>query len=192
MNIGSAHKYHFDKCTLHPIFGKDNIGRFKHTKEAKEKISRATKGRKLSEQHKKILLSCNKGKIVSEETKLKQRNTKLGKVFTEQHKQNLRLSHVGKIVSEETREKKRQKWKEIEDVKCPYCDVIGRGGVMVQYHFENCKHNPNYIPQIKEIVICPHCGKQGKKGRGMKRYHFDNCKHKIFNHAITHTINSSL
>lgn len=28
----------------------------------------------------------------------------------------------------------------------------------------------------KPIVICPHCGLEGKQGHNMNRYHFDNCK----------------
>lgn len=28
----------------------------------------------------------------------------------------------------------------------------------------------------KMIVICPHCGTEGKEGHNMNRYHFDNCR----------------
>ena len=35
------------------------------------------------------------------------------------------------------------------------------------------------LPQNKQVLICPHCGKSGTGHRIMKRWHFDNCKNKL-------------
>ena len=33
-------------------------------------------------------------------------------------------------------------WKCVEKI-CPHCETIGRGGNMLRFHFENCKHKGN-------------------------------------------------
>jgi hypothetical protein len=30
------------------------------------------------------------------------------------------------------------------EVECPHCGLVGRGGNMTRYHFDNCKMKPNY------------------------------------------------
>lgn len=59
---------------------------------------------------------------------------------------------------------------------CPHCGFVGKGGIMIKWHFDNCKVIKDRIPQIK--ITCPHCNKTGGQ-TNMKRYHFDNCKSKL-------------
>jgi ssDNA-binding Zn-finger/Zn-ribbon topoisomerase 1 len=49
---------------------------------------------------------------------------------------------------------------------------------MKRHHFDNCKKNPNYVPKEdkRPLLICPHCGKEGKNKKILLKYHFDNCK----------------
>jgi len=84
------------------------------SKEHKEKLSRAQKGRKHTEKTKKKISDKNKGKKRSEETRQKmskiQKELKpfLGKHHTEETKKKISDTHRGKIVSEETRQKMRK------------------------------------------------------------------------------------
>lgn len=61
-------------------------------------------------------------------------------------------------------------------------------------HFR--KNNPSKNPEqkellkefqlirSKEIVTCPHCGKEGKNSVGMISFHFEKCKHNVKNSTI--------
>lgn len=69
---------------------KGSLGR-KQSKEAKEKIS-----------------MCNKGRICSEETKQKLRETSTGRKHSSESIEKCRASKIGHIVSEETRQKIRE------------------------------------------------------------------------------------
>lgn len=84
-----------------------------------------------------------------------------------------RLLMTGKKFSKETSDKHKETWKKIEDVTCPWCGKVGRGGIMIRYHFDNCKKNSNYV---KKEIVCPHCGYIGTSMHNMKRFHFENCK----------------
>lgn len=60
---------------------------------------------------------------------------------------------------------------------CPHCDTTGSGGGMFASHFDNCKHNPDYIPKERKkmyLRTCPHCGFEGRGG-SMTR-HIKNCE----------------
>lgn len=89
-----------------------NIG-WKHTDEAKQKISEAHTGRKHSEESRK-----NMG---------------------DSHRGNKNL--LGYIPSEETKAKISAKTKGVPKaiIKCPYCELEGGVGVMGRWHFDNCK-----------------------------------------------------
>lgn len=79
--------------------------------------------------------------------------------------------------------------KKQKQITCPYCNKTGGYAAMERHHFENCIDNPkndkveilnnrkNNHPLFnkkQELVICPHCGKQGGIN-SMKAYHFDKC-----------------
>lgn len=133
---------------------KNKITGWKHTEEAKKKMSDCNKGKKFSDEHKRKIGLAHKGKIVSEETrkKLKDRefsaetrenmsNAKLGKKLPDEHKKNIRLSRIGIKQSIETVQKRAmtRKSRVYEKSTCPHCNKIGGKANMVRYHFNNCK-----------------------------------------------------
>jgi len=71
-------------------------------------LSKARKGRKLSQEHIEKLKNINTGKVYSPETIEKMRAAKRGKKLTEEHKKKIGLSGTGRKNSEETKEKMRQ------------------------------------------------------------------------------------
>jgi hypothetical protein len=81
-----------------------------HSKEAKEKIRKAHKGKTLSDNHKKKLSESHKGKIsnrkgaiLSEKTKEKISKNLKGRIFTEDHRKNLSIALTGKIMSDKAK-----------------------------------------------------------------------------------------
>lgn len=84
----------------------------------------------------------NKGKVITEETRLKISEAKKGKKreeFSEEWRENISKANKGRVVSEETREKLRSPRESTKSI-CPHCGFIGGGGNMKRYHFENCKY----------------------------------------------------
>lgn len=93
-----------------------------------------------------------------------------------------KLIKIRKPVSDTTIKKRLDSHMKRPIVKCPYCEVSGRGSGMKMYHFDNCKQKPGNIikEDIRAIIICPHCGKEGKVIGAMLQWHFDNCRNKKF------------
>ena len=56
--------------------------------------------------------------------------------------------------------------------ECPWCNKIIKGGNYFKHHGDNCKLNPNYIPNT---IICEHC-KIECDVPNYHRSHGDNCK----------------
>lgn len=92
----------------------ESVRGFKHTEEAKHKISegnkgnKGNKGRKLSEEHKKKISESNKGRKASEETKQKMSESQKGRIITEETKRKMSESNkgrTGQTCSEETKRK---------------------------------------------------------------------------------------
>lgn len=73
--------------------------------EVKKKISESEKGRKLSENHKQILLSYHLGKKQSEETIAKRVEKLKGQKRTEEAKQKMRDARKKYVTTEETKQK---------------------------------------------------------------------------------------
>jgi hypothetical protein len=69
------------------------------------------------------------GKTHSGEFREKMRQLKKGVALTEEHKQNLRVAMLNRPPYD-YKDKQRE---------CPHCGLIGGGGNMKRYHFENCK-----------------------------------------------------
>lgn len=129
--------------------------------------SSSSKGRTYSDQHKKRLSEIHKKKIISPETREKMRVGRIGL------KRN--------PLSLETKEKMSKARKGIKPatLTCPHCGKIGDPGNSKKNHFDNCKFNPNYVNRkVKQIIICPHCKKEGSGIGAMAQHHFNNCKHK--------------
>ena len=91
-------KFGYNKTT-----GGDGIKNYKHTDEAKVKISIAAKRYKLSEENKNKLIKSNTGRIKSKEELKKLSEAAKGRKISEWHKQQLINSKKDKLVSDETR-----------------------------------------------------------------------------------------
>ena len=66
---------------------------YKHTEEAKQKMSKAKTGRRLTEEWKRHVSEANRGKFVSEETREKLRQANIGKKRTEDTRKKLKEAH---------------------------------------------------------------------------------------------------
>jgi len=113
----------------------------RHSKESKEKMSEAKKGKPLSEEHKEALKKCERNtrkhltsghsKKISESNKGISKG--LGVSKSKEHKENISKGRKGIKFTEEHKEKLRRK------VECPHCGKIGGISQMKRWHFDNCK-----------------------------------------------------
>lgn len=102
------------------------------------------KGKKLppiSQEHKDAVSIAHKGKVTTEETKLKMSLAAKGKPKSEEHKKKLSDVNKGKITSQETRDKISaiHKGKKQKELICPHCSKEGRGSSMIRWHFDKCQ-----------------------------------------------------
>lgn len=99
--------------------------------ETRAKISKANRGRTVSEKTKKILSEklkgtkpWNTGKEHSAETKEKLSKALKGKPLTQEHRENISKAQKGRVYRKST---------------CPHCGKVGGVNVMQKWHFDNCK-----------------------------------------------------
>lgn len=78
----------------------------KHTQEHKDKISKANKGKIFSQELRDKLSKAHKGKILSQETKDKLSKAHKGKIFSQEHKDNLSKARKGRKQPQEQIEKR--------------------------------------------------------------------------------------
>lgn len=97
-------KYLQEHPEIREKISKANKGR-KHTEEFKRKISEMNKGRKMSAEAIEKISKVNKGRKLSEETKEKMRQANLGKHLSEETKRKISESNKGKKMSKESIEK---------------------------------------------------------------------------------------
>ncbi len=80
-----------------------------------------------------------------------------GKKNTAKHNQAISDYMKNRVVSEETRAKMSAARKGLNPNKgfvfkevrvCPHCGKEGRGGIMLHWHFDNCKHAQNIQEQV--------------------------------------------
>lgn len=81
----------------HYLYGKH------HTNESKQKMSKAHKGKKLSDEHKSKIRNSLIGKTHSNKTKNKISKSKTGKKLTEEHKKKIGQSSMGRHHNEKTK-----------------------------------------------------------------------------------------
>ena len=90
-----------------------------------------------------------------------------GKAKTEKHKENIAIAHTGMV----------KPWLIGNDY-----GKNNKGHVKTKEHQSkineslNTKEVKNKIKvtwENKKIIMCPHCGLEGKEGHNMKRYHFE-------------------
>jgi hypothetical protein len=114
----------------HPMFGKQ------HTNEAKDKMKKAHANKTLTQEHKD-----NIGKSVTGEL-----NGMYGKKHNDEAKLIFSKTHKGKIPWNKgliMPEDYSGKIRVLKVVICPHCNLIGKGGNMTRYHFDNCKQKEN-------------------------------------------------
>lgn len=122
------------------------------SKEHKQKISNSSKGKRtgennpmygkhLSEEHKKKISESEKGKTISEETKVKQRESKLGeknpmygKSLSDSHKQAIHDKLVGRKKSEEASKNSRMA---IREMSAKYFEYKSNGGTLGWNEFKH-------------------------------------------------------
>ena len=88
--------------------GGDGPNGYKHTEEARRKLSDVNKGKEFSEETRRKLSEANKGKKhgpISEETKRKLSEAHKGKPKSEEHKRNISIAKKGIVLKEETKKK---------------------------------------------------------------------------------------
>jgi hypothetical protein len=108
------------------------------------------------------------GRFTSVETRQKMSDAKKGKPLKTETKQKLSNINKGKSPSVETLQKRSASLKgKISPMK---------GKVHSAETRQKMSDAQKGIPKPKAVVICPHCGKEGKSG-SMHRWHFDNCKY---------------
>lgn len=94
------------------------------TAAAREKLSKAAKGRILSDDHKQKIAESHKGKIISEETRQKMRQNAKNRTHSSETKTMLSLLAKGKPKKQLT---------------CPHCSMSGGEPQMKRWHFDKCK-----------------------------------------------------
>jgi hypothetical protein len=104
--------------------------------ETRAKIGAASKNRIASAETRKKLSITSTGRMHTDETKEKIRQINLGKKHTAETIHKLK----NRVVTTETKQKMSLIRKNHPIVKCPHCDVSGKGGNMTRYHFNNCKN----------------------------------------------------
>jgi hypothetical protein len=102
--------------------------------EIAKKISEAKKGKKNSKNSEFAKQRTGEknpfyGKTHTEKHKEKMRQLKTGVPLSESHKENLKLAMLNKLPYD---------YKDKQQT-CPYCGLVGGGGNMKRYHFDNCK-----------------------------------------------------
>lgn len=129
---------------------------YKHSEEALKKISDSkkgntyNKGRKHSELSRLNISLGQRGKIMPISVREKIRDANKISQNTERMKRIKSETFKGIPKSEETKKRMRKPRSEsakknmvYEKVKCPYCDKVGSGNSMKQWHFDRCKYNKN-------------------------------------------------
>lgn len=151
-----------------------DITGLKRSEEVIQRMSNAQKGRIISEEHRKNMSIAQQKrtdyKPLSDTHKEKLRIANTGRLRSDETKQKIRESHIGK-----TKEMNGfyGKTHSIESLK-KISEKL-KGVKRTDEFKENLSTIYKGKPKVK--VICPHCGQEGGKPI-MARYHFNNCKHR--------------
>lgn len=120
------------------------------TKEHNTKISESNKNKKASAETRLKMSVAKKGKpsgrITSPETKNKIANTLKGRKHSEESIEKMREAKKDFKHTEESKIKIGLSFENRPLLTCPHCNKEGKGGAMMRYHFDNCKH------KVKEVA----------------------------------------
>lgn len=130
-NVGKNNSFYNKAKQSSTGYDTTGIKRYQ-TDETKMKISKANSGRKFSEEGRKNMSEAKAGKKLSEEHKESLRTPKI-------NKQNMFGHKPGNETKEKMSEIRKKIWETIEKIVCPHCGLVGRGGSMVQWHFDKCR-----------------------------------------------------
>lgn len=151
LKISNTVKLAMNNDNIRDKISKANKGR-KHTESTKEKISNSNKGKlagenhpmygkHLSEEHKIKISESEKGKVTSEETKAKQRESKLGeknpmygKSLSDSHRQAIHDKLAGRKKSEEASKNSRMA---IREMSVKYFEYKSNGGTLGWNEFKH-------------------------------------------------------
>jgi len=180
-----------------------NKKRYDVTETHREIISKAHKGKKVSENTKSLISENRKGKNcgndnhmygkhhteetikklsearlgkkASDETRKKISEARLGKKASDETRKKISEAGMGRIVTKATRDKlsKAMTGKKISEETKKKISESNTGKKMSEDAINNYKKSR--IGMKYKESECPHCGKVGGGGN-MMRYHFDNCK----------------
>ena len=123
------------------------------SKEHKQKISLALKGRSAPWALGNKNASVLKGRAMKEETKQKIANSKIGKERPDMFGNTYATALKGRKKTEEHKQ-----------------------AVLNALNSKEVKDKISNSWANKPTVTCPHCGAEGKQDHNMNRYHFNNCK----------------
>lgn len=130
-----------------PVYG------YKHSDEAKMKLSNFFKGRKLTDEHKKKISESGKGK-------------QIGKILSEETIEKIKIARSKQIITEEQKQRKREKY--ITDKKqCPNCKRLFDFRNYAQYHGDKCKYGERkclfcggLINNTRHTFCSKHCARK--------------------------------
>ena len=179
-------KAHSEESKKKMSIKRGNKKRYDVTETHREIISKAHKGKKVSENTKSLISENRKGKNCgndnhmygkhhTEETIKKLSEARLGKKASDETRKKISEAGMGRIVTKVTRDKlsKAMTGKKISEETKKKISESNTGKKMSEDAINNYKKSR--IGMKYKESECPHCGKVGGGGN-MTRYHFDNCK----------------
>lgn len=134
------------------------------SKETRDKISKTTKGKKLSSETK---INISKAKKGDKNPMFGTISPMRGKKRSQESIEKSRKASLGRKHSEETK------------LKLSQANEGENNSMFGVKHTEESKIKIKNSWNNRCIIICPHCSRQSKNASQMKRWHFDNCKFKI-------------
>lgn len=139
----------------------------------RKQLSESYKGREFFDETKRRIGAKSKG-----------RKPMLGKKHTESTKKKISAAKIGVPLpkTEETKRKMSLTWKLLSPdrsgEKNPMFGKTQKDSTKELISLANSGRKNGMFGKYKNspTIICPHCGRSGKKGPNFVRWHFDNCK----------------
>ena len=113
-----------------------------------------------------------------EEIRRKNREAHIGKGLGVKRSEKAKQKHLRTVSTEEYKINQKESYLQRPEQSCKWCGYSTRNiSNLKQFHGDNCKYNPNYIPKkiIQLQLTCQYCGYTGNAGN-IAKSHGDNCK----------------